>query len=290
MMSTISNHWWGFENGKRKMHWRSWNWLTTPKFMGGMGFRDMKLFNQAMLGWQCWRLMVDLSSLCARALKGRYYLNGSFMDSSVTRSSSFTWRSLMHGKSLMERGILWRVGDGEDIRIMRDKWIPESPCHPVKPIVDMPDDLRVSALIDGDGKKGNEELVIKYSWVTTSPCCVFWPFTKTGAYTVKSAYIMAKSTTVHLKASVNGTGECSDQICTAKEWKRLWSIKAPPKMKIVLWRFAHNCLPTGQQLRSRNFPAFDLCCHCGRDATIEHTFLKCQYVWNLEEIEEVWIQ
>jgi hypothetical protein len=37
MRSTISNHWWGFEGGKRKMHWRSWDWLTTPKSMGGYG-------------------------------------------------------------------------------------------------------------------------------------------------------------------------------------------------------------------------------------------------------------
>jgi hypothetical protein len=37
MRSTISNHWWGFEGGKRKMHWRSWDWLTTPKSMGGGG-------------------------------------------------------------------------------------------------------------------------------------------------------------------------------------------------------------------------------------------------------------
>jgi ribonuclease HI len=49
-------------------------------------------------------------------------------------------------------------------------------------------------------------------------------------------------------------------------------------MKIVLWRFAHNCLPTGQQLKLRNISADDLCCHCGRIETVEHAFLNCQYV------------
>jgi ribonuclease HI len=46
-------------------------------------------------------------------------------------------------------------------------------------------------------------------------------------------------------------------------------------MKIVLWRWAHNCLPTGQHLKKRNIPAYDLCFHCGREETTEHT---CQYV------------
>jgi hypothetical protein len=32
------------------MHWRSWEWLSTPKNLGGMCFWDLVLFNQAMLG------------------------------------------------------------------------------------------------------------------------------------------------------------------------------------------------------------------------------------------------
>lgn len=71
MKTIVSNHWWGVEAGKKKMHWRSWNCLTTPKFMGGMGFRDMKIFNQAMLGRQCWRLLTDPECLCAKVIKGR---------------------------------------------------------------------------------------------------------------------------------------------------------------------------------------------------------------------------
>jgi hypothetical protein len=50
MRSTVATQWWGIEEGKRKLHWRSWEWLSAPKKLGGMGFQDMVLFNQAMLG------------------------------------------------------------------------------------------------------------------------------------------------------------------------------------------------------------------------------------------------
>jgi hypothetical protein len=121
------------ENGKKKMHWRSWEWLTTPKSMGGMGFRDMGLFNQAMLGKQCWRILTEPDSLCAKVLKGRYFPNCTFLDAPQPRSSSFTWRSLMYGKEILMKGVLWRVGDGKTIRINKDNWIQCSSM--IKPIV-----------------------------------------------------------------------------------------------------------------------------------------------------------
>jgi hypothetical protein len=61
------------------MHWWSWEWLTSPKSLGGLHFRDFTLFNQAMLGKQCWRLTSEPSSLCAWVIKDRYYTNTDFL-------------------------------------------------------------------------------------------------------------------------------------------------------------------------------------------------------------------
>jgi ribonuclease HI len=62
----------------------------------------------------------------------------------------------------------------------------------------------------------------------------------------------------------------------------IWKINAPGKMKIQLWRFAHDCLPSGVQLVRRHIPASDACIFCGREEDVEHAFLQCQFA------REVW--
>lgn len=98
----VADEWWGREDGRRKLHWRSWDWLSAPKALGGMGFRDMVLFNQAMLAKQGWNLLTDPDSLCARVLKGRYFPQGDFWNAAAPRSASYTWRSILFGRDLLK--------------------------------------------------------------------------------------------------------------------------------------------------------------------------------------------
>ena len=124
LIRMIRQYWWGVENGKRKMAWLSWKKMVVPKSMGGMGFQDMRAFNQALLAKQAWRLLDRPNSLCARLLRAKYYPHGNLLDTVFPTSSSPVWKGIVHGLELVKKGIIWRVGDGTLIRTWRDAWIP----------------------------------------------------------------------------------------------------------------------------------------------------------------------
>ena len=46
---TIRKYWWGEDGDQRRTHWLAWEKFTRCKGRGGLGFRDLKIFNQALL-------------------------------------------------------------------------------------------------------------------------------------------------------------------------------------------------------------------------------------------------
>ncbi|XP_073310996.1 uncharacterized protein [Primulina huaijiensis] len=49
-----ANFWWDVDDGKNRMHWKSWKVVCKPKCMGGMGFSHLETFNKALLAIQIW--------------------------------------------------------------------------------------------------------------------------------------------------------------------------------------------------------------------------------------------
>lgn len=52
--SAVARYFWGKTGPTRKLHWRNRETMCTPKILGGMRFKDLRVFNDALRGSQDW--------------------------------------------------------------------------------------------------------------------------------------------------------------------------------------------------------------------------------------------
>ena len=86
------------------MAWLSWDKMCLPKEEGGLGFRDHKAFNLALLAKQGWRLQTNTTSLVHRVFKAWFFLDGDFLSAKLGNYPSFTWRSILASHKIVQKG------------------------------------------------------------------------------------------------------------------------------------------------------------------------------------------
>jgi hypothetical protein len=280
--SVIARYWWGGNELKRKIHWKKWCDIAIPKAIGGMGFRDLQLFNQAMLAKKGWRLMTKPNSLCAKVLKGKYYPNNDFLSARRKKNSSHTWRAILHGREALTKGLIKRVGDGSSIRIFHDPWIPDN--FNGRPLVRCPEAKAnlVEELIDDNHMTWREDK-LEENFIETDRRAIrmiplgrfsedtwAWTQEKSGSFTVRSSYrllAMQRST------DVSGSGSSSSFY-----WKKLWRLPVPPKVRSFWWRVIKRFIPARQILKERHMEQIGFCHACGRgDESIFHALFECTW-------------
>lgn len=70
-----------------------------------------------MLAKQGWRLLLCDDLLVSRVLRARCYRRVNLLDGAFDINRSYNWRSILWGRELLQRGIRWRVGSGDKIRV-----------------------------------------------------------------------------------------------------------------------------------------------------------------------------
>jgi hypothetical protein len=121
--SMMSRFWWGHKEKQGRLAWMSWKKMGKAKDKGGLGFRDLELFNLAILAKQGWCLIQNPETLMAKIMRAKYYPNSNFLEADIGQNPSYAWHSIWNSKKLLKEGLVWRVGDGTKIRIWEDPWL-----------------------------------------------------------------------------------------------------------------------------------------------------------------------
>jgi hypothetical protein len=120
--------WWGSKKGERKTAWVLWDSMTMPKYMGGLEFDDIKIFNLALLARQVWRILTEPNTLSEKILKAVYFPNTDILSVAVGPKPLQICRSLCEGRDMLKLGLIRRTGDGKSTNIWDNNWIPRDHC------------------------------------------------------------------------------------------------------------------------------------------------------------------
>jgi hypothetical protein len=125
MSKMICHYWWLQQDKENKLHWISWEEVCRRKQKGGLGYRDLHLFNLAM---QCWHardggFCKNPDSLCAQLLRAKYGTKGSILHAKEGLGISCFWGRIVWGLQALQKGLIWRIEDGSQIKIWKYPWI-----------------------------------------------------------------------------------------------------------------------------------------------------------------------
>lgn len=94
-----------------------------------------------------------------------------------------------------------------------------------------------------------------------------WAFSKSGEYTVKTAYFLGKSCNLD---------------AFHRAWIDIWKMEVTLKIRHFMWRACSGTLPVRAYLKERHMAACDLCPWCNNEPeTVRHALFDCPTVRDL---------
>ncbi|XP_010481009.1 PREDICTED: uncharacterized protein LOC104759828 [Camelina sativa] len=242
LTGAISKFWWKSNDKERGLHWVTWDKLCKDKGDGGLGFRALEQFNDAMLAKQYWRLIHYPSSLMTWVIRGRYFRNKHPLQAKKPCSPSLAWRSIFSTKDIVEYGARWVIGSGCNVSVWRDPWIPDTQPRPANGRERfLHPNLMVNHLINPSTKEWHLPILEEYMdprdiqiilsmeiSKSFKPDKLIWHYSSSGRYSVKSGYRIAHELIKEVEYGPTYTALKA----------QAWELKVPPKIQHFFWQMA----------------------------------------------------
>ncbi|CAN1143330.1 Putative ribonuclease H protein At1g65750 [Linum perenne] len=191
------------------------------------------------------------------------------------------WKGIWKTQSIIREGYRWRVGSGTRIKVWQDPWLRGEGRRWITTPVDRGDlDMCVKELFEHNTRQWDVEKIQQIFNIDDAKAITgiplsgnnidedkrIWQHSKTGEYTVKSGYRILMETLTD-----------SSHLYVSGNWRALWNLSMPPKMRMMAWRLAREVVPTRDMLQHRHIVVPWECGLCGKHIENSwHLFLSCE--------------
>jgi len=290
---------WGWGRENKPISWVSWVDLCKPKEEGGLGFKDIRKFNSALLAKWRWRFISQEKGKWKEVLDSKY---GAELECPhiPVKYQSWWWRDIVKvcreggGDGWFQEELRWKLGKGDKVRFWEDVWVGESNLKTSFQrlfSLSVNQDQKMEEVGEWEGtdwrwrvqwrrdrfeweaemEENLMECIERASLERETTDIQVWGVEAAEKFTVNSAYeCLAKQT--------RGTQQASFEL--------VWKAKAFPNVLTTTWRILIDRLPTKEGL-SRRGVLMDttVCVLCKiKEESCQHLFIDCKYaqlVWSL---------
>ncbi|WOL00657.1 hypothetical protein Cni_G09370 [Canna indica] len=229
-------HLWKSGSSRKGFHLVNWKKVSLSRLKGGLGIRDLRLVKVSIHAKRLLPLLNKKNVSWATLLNQRYQSIHPWTDD-YGRSKNWAVKGIFTAMFMLREGLKKRIGNGSETNVWSDPWIECLPLERWPTFINMEkinEVHNVGNLIND--KEWNlvlikqvfgEELVKSIVQIHISrvgcPDKWIWALNNKGKLNCKIAYNYLKK----------DDEKASD---TSFEWRRLWSLKVLPKVKVFIWK------------------------------------------------------
>jgi hypothetical protein len=274
---------------EKKYHLVNWNQICQTIRSGGLGIRNPRLFNQALLGKWLWRFGTNQDAFWRKIIISKYgSLHGGWTTREVSGPYGVSlWKHIRKEWGNCSRFLHFEVGDGTRVKFWSDK------CCGTCSLKDaFPELYRIAR--NKEAFVGNH---LQYQNAVVS-----WDLNFTQS--VQDWEIESASSFLELLYLRSAKGYGSDVICwdgsimkgfqvksyykalipnhhRLVPWKSIWKPKVPPRVKFFVWTATLGRILT-TALRKFRVIVLDWCCLCKESGeSISHLLMHCSVAQEL---------
>jgi hypothetical protein len=276
---------WGGLGNEFKFHLVNWSKVCSPISEGGLGIRNLRTFNKALLGKWLWRYAHEREAWWRIVVDAKF---GSMRGGWCSRVPSGPhgvglWKNIRRGWSVLFSHTRFELGNGSKISFWDDLWCGDLPLRVAFPVLyDIACEKHALVADYLDLSSGSPHWDVTFiraahDWELASVASFFtllyshppsregedklwWIPSRKGKFDVRSFYRVLVGINAH-----------------HFPWKSIWRTKAPVKVAFFAWSAALGKILTMDNLRKRHVIVIDRCCMCKRHGeSVDHLLLHCE--------------